>query len=120
MRNKYNARKTYIDDIKFDSKREAERYLVLREKEKRGQIENLELQVEIELQPPFRDFENKTVRAIKYRMDFRYTLPSLDGKDSIVVWEDVKGYRTDSYKLKRKMVLYKIYLEKLNVRFIET
>ena len=43
MSNKYNAVKTTIDGIKFDSKKEAKYYLYLKDKLEKGEIYNLEL-----------------------------------------------------------------------------
>lgn len=52
-KSKYGANKVEIDNIKFDSKRESERYLELKQLEKLGIIKELQLQVEFELQPKF-------------------------------------------------------------------
>ena len=52
-KSKYGANKVEIDSIKFDSKRESERYLELKQLEKLGVIKELQLQVEFELQPKF-------------------------------------------------------------------
>ena len=50
---KYNSRKTTVDGITFDSKKEARRYLVLKQMEQDGEIKNLRLQVPVELVPSF-------------------------------------------------------------------
>ena len=42
-KNKYNARKTQMDGITFDSVREAQRYLDLRLLESNGDIQDLEI-----------------------------------------------------------------------------
>ena len=42
--NKYSNQKVVIDNIKFDSKKEANRYLELKIIEKAGEISNLQLQ----------------------------------------------------------------------------
>ncbi len=52
-KSKYKANKVEIDGVKFDSKRESERYLELKQLEKLGIIKELQLQVEFELQPKF-------------------------------------------------------------------
>ena len=49
--NKYNARKTTFFGKTFDSRKEGERYLVLRSLEKKRQIRNLRTQVKFELTP---------------------------------------------------------------------
>mgnify|MGYP001744399526 FL=1 len=93
---KYRAKKTVIDGIKFDSKKEAKRYIALRELEKQGNIEKLMLQPRFLLQEGFRK-NGKAYRKIEYVADFMY---EQDGK---LIIEDVKGIKTDVYKLKQKL-----------------
>lgn len=100
---KYGNRKPTYDGIKFDSAAEMNRYLVLKDMLKAGEITDLQLQVPYELQPSFK-YEGKTVRAIKYVADFVYKDAS--GKVHI---EDVKGMATKEYLIKRKLMLYKGY-----------
>ena len=50
---KYNSRKTTVDGFTFDSKKEAKRYLELKQMEKDGLINDLQLQVPFVLIPPF-------------------------------------------------------------------
>lgn len=90
---KYHAQRTVINGIKFDSKREASRYLVLRDMEKNGEIEGLKLQV------PYVLFEKSQYgRQIKYVADFVYVQ---NGKEVV---EDSKGFRTDVYRLKKRLM----------------
>lgn len=98
--NKYGNKKTVVDGIKFDSKKEAERYLVLKDMLKNKEIESLQLQPKFLLQDSFK-YKNKTERKIYYIADFSYK------KDDKLIVEDVKGKRTEVYKLKRKLFLYK-------------
>lgn len=98
--NKYKAKKNIVDGIKFDSIKESNRYIQLRQMEKLGVISNLQRQVKYELQPSF-NFEGTTIRSINYIADFVY---ELDGQEVI---EDVKGVRTKEYLLKKKMFIYK-------------
>lgn len=93
---KYRAKKTTVDGITFDSKREANRYLVLKGMEEDGAIEGLRRQVRYELVPAF-DVDGKHYRPVYYVADFVYVE---DGKEVV---EDVKGVRTDVYKLKGKL-----------------
>lgn len=95
-RSKYHAKKTVVDGITFDSKREADRYLVLKSMEEDGTIEDLRRQVRYELVPAF-DVDGRHYRPVYYVADFVYVE---DGKEVI---EDVKGMRTDVYKLKSKL-----------------
>ena len=59
--NKYRNIKTEVDGIKFDSKREAQRYQELKLLEKGGVISNLELQPKFELLPANKDKKNKAI-----------------------------------------------------------
>ena len=102
--NKYHNKKVIVDNIKFDSKKEARRYNELKLLEKAGIIKNLQRQVKYELQPSFK-YNGKTIRAINYIADFVYE------KDGELIVEDVKGIKTDIYKLKKKMLLYIFNIE---------
>ena len=93
---KYRARKTTVDGITFDSRKEADRYLVLKGMEKDGSIEDLRRQVRYELVPAF-DVDGRHYRPVYYVADFVYVE---DGKEVV---EDVKGVRTDVYRLKSKL-----------------
>lgn len=93
---KYHAKKTVVDGITFDSRKEADRYLVLRGLEEDGSIEDLRRQVRYELVPAF-DVDGKHYRPVFYVADFVYVE---DGKEVV---EDVKGMVTDVYKLKSKL-----------------
>ena len=97
---KYGAKKVEVDGIKFDSKKEANRYQVLKLMEQAGAIQNLELQKRFELIPSFK-VDGKTIRGITYKADFCYY------ENGQYVVEDVKGYRTEVYKLKAKLFAYR-------------
>lgn len=100
-RSKYNAQKTTVDGITFDSKKEADYYCELRIMKMAGEVIGFEMQVPYELQPKYQR-NGKTVRAIKYVADFVVTYA--DGHVEVV---DVKGVRTKEYRLKRKILEYK-------------
>ena len=100
--NKYHNTKVIIDGIRFDSKKEGERYKELKLLEKMGLIDNLRLQVPFEIQPSFK-FNGKTIRAITYVADFCY----LDNVKNKMIIEDTKGYKNQVYLIKRKMMMYK-------------
>lgn len=95
-RSKYHAKRTTVDGITFDSRREADRYLVLKGMEEDGLIEGLRRQVRYELIPAF-DVDGRHYRPVFYVADFVYVE---DGKEVV---EDVKGMRTDVYRLKSKL-----------------
>lgn len=98
---KYNSKKTVIDGQVFDSKKEANRYQELLLLEKAGVIKNLTRQVKFVLIPSQRDENGKLIeRECSYKADFTYE----EGIKTVV--EDVKGYRTKEYIIKRKLMLY--------------
>lgn len=101
-RTKYKNKKITVDGITFDSKKEARRYTELKMLEKGGAIAQLVLQPRFELQESFKK-SGKTYRKIEYVADFMYR----DNEKGVTVIEDVKGMRTDVYKLKKKLFEYK-------------
>lgn len=111
MSNKYFNKKTFYNGKIYDSRKEAKRAFELELLQKAGYISNLEKQKKFELQPSFKA-QGKTERAITYIADFYY----FDNKEHIWVAEDTKGFRTEIYRIKRKMFLYK-YPE---IKFIES
>ena len=102
--NKYHNKKVIYDGIKFDSTKEKNRYIGLKQLEKLGVIQNLQRQVKYELQPSFK-LNKKTIRSITYVADFVYI------QDGVEVIEDVKGMRTKEYLLKKKLFEYKYQKE---------
>ena len=94
--NKYNNKKTIVDDIAFDSMLEARAYKYLRDN---PNYLIYELQPEFELQPKFK-YRGKTVRAIKYIADF---MIAYKGRFYVV---DAKGMETPAFKIKLKMLYY--------------
>lgn len=99
---KYHSKKVKVDGIEFDSKKEAKRYSELKLLERAGKIKDLELQKVFELQPSFKK-NNKTYRKTTYKADFCY----FDNEKGKYIVEDVKGFKTEVYKLKKKMFEYK-------------
>lgn len=105
---KYHSRKTEIDGIMFDSKREANRYCELKLMERAGEITDLRRQVRYEINQPY-EIAGKKVRGIYYVADFVYC------EKGEPVIEDVKGMRTDVYKIKKKLFesKYKIQIKEV-------
>jgi hypothetical protein len=99
-RNKYGAKKTQVGEIKFDSKKEAYRWMELQVLERRGSITNLQRQVKIELMGQYRPLYTRTGRKMKYVADFTY----IDNQTEILVIEDVKGFKTREYEVKRAIL----------------
>lgn len=98
---KYHNKKTMVDGIKFDSKAEAKRYMELKLLLKAKKIAQLELQPKFELLPKYTNNKGEKIRAIIYKADFSYCQ---NGKKIV---EDVKGYETKEFKLKKKLLEYK-------------
>lgn len=97
---KYRNKKTLVDGIVFDSKREAQRYKELCLMQRGGLISGLKCQVPYELIPSQRDEAGKLVeRPVKYIADFVYQ----DQGETVV--EDVKGKATRDFIIKRKLML---------------
>ena len=104
---KYGNRKTVRNGITFDSQKEAARYDALMLLLAAGEIKDLKLQPEFTLQEAFTTPQGERVRAIRYRADFAYRKRVREGVDTRWerVVEDVKGFRTKDYELKRKLML---------------
>lgn len=94
--NKYHARATYIDNIRFASKKEAARYWNLKCMLRAGEITDLVLQPKFILQDGFVK-DGVQYRPIIYKADFQYK------RRGETVIEDTKGCRTKIYMMKRKM-----------------
>ena len=103
--NKYGNRKTVVDGQEFDSRHEAERWIELRYMERAGLIYDLQRQVPFVLIPKQKDeLTGKVIeRECKYIADFTYR----SCKTGRIVVEDAKGAKTEVYKLKKKIMLYR-------------
>ena len=85
--NKYGNKKTAVDGITFDSKKEALYYQKLKLARQAGELLVFMMQVSIPLPG-----------GIRYRADFiEYW------RDGRVRYVDVKGCRTEAYKIKKKL-----------------
>lgn len=117
-KSKYNSKKIYAaDGMKFDSRKEYQRYLYLKDKEKDGYIKDLKTQVKYILIPAQREPDQpgkrggikkgKVIeRECAYFADFVY----YDCIKNCEVVEDVKGYKAagayNLFTIKRKLMLY--------------
>lgn len=114
---KYWNKKVTYDGIQFDSKKEGDYYLYLKQLQENGEIFNLRLQVPYEIIPAI--YGEKTVhlktktkkvqycvqRPTSYVADFEY-VEAHTGKVHVV---DVKGKTaplTAEFKLKQKLMRY--------------
>ena len=109
--NKYRNKKVTQNGITYDSRKEAQRHVVLKMMERSGRISDLQTQVRFVLVPA--QYEPDTIgvrggvkrgklleREVSYVADFVYT------EDGKTVVEDTKGFKTKEYIIKRKMMLY--------------
>ena len=98
---KYGNRKTVVDGITFDSKKEATRFAELKLLQRAGEIFDLQRQVPFTLIPKqVRD--GKTIeRPCVYKADFVYK-----DKTGTEIVEDTKGMKTKEYIIKRKLMLW--------------
>lgn len=91
-RMKYRNVKTVIDELTFDSKKEAAYYSKLKLLQKSGEVLSFELQPKYLL----------TINGVKcgfYKADFK-----VEWKSVITRIVDVKGIKTPVYQLKKKLV----------------
>jgi len=100
MGNKYRAKKTIINGIRFDSKKEANRWCDLQIMQQAGEISNLERQVPIYLLGRDENILTPTGRKMRYVADFQY----FDHRINAVVLEDSKGFPTEVFKLKKAIL----------------
>lgn len=106
-RAKYNNKKTWVNGICFDSKKEADYYQELVLLQRTGKI------LGFSLQPEFVLVEGNTAeRAITYKADF--IIFNLDGTFEIV---DVKGYETQQWKRTYKQ--FKLKYPKLKLKVVK-
>lgn len=92
-KNKYGAKKTTLDGLKFDSKAEAKFYAALKQREKEGEVHSVELQ-----RPYTLTIEGKLIAT--YKADFVFW-DQIEERWRVV---DVKGVVTPVFRLKQKMM----------------
>lgn len=101
---KYHNKKTTVDGTTFDSLKEYSRFRELQLMVKAGEIRNLAIKPRYELQRAFDDDDGNRHKPISYTPDFQY-------EDKKYKWElvveDVKGVRTQSYRIKKKLFLFR-------------
>lgn len=115
-KSKYRNKQIVTRGHVFDSIKESERYLELSQWQREGKVQDLILQPPFILQVEFIDAQGKKHMPIIYFADFMYRETK---NPEITIVEDVKaavGFKTEIYKLKKKLFLYKYR----NVVFKET
>lgn len=83
----------------FDSLKEKKRYYELAILERAGKIQGLTRQVRFELIPAQYRNGKCVERAVSYIADFTYW------QNGNFVVEDTKGFKTDVYRIKKKLML---------------
>ena len=112
---KYYSKTTLCNQgHKHQSKKEAARCDELTLLEKAGVIKWLKQQPQFELQAKFR-YRGKGIRAITYKADFSY----YDTEKRKFTVEDVKGYKTELYQVKKKLLIFK-NRDRSDFLFLET
>lgn len=102
QRRKYANVPTTIGELKFDSAAEANRWQELQLIAKAGHIRDLRRQVPYDLIPAQKRPSGGTERACRYVADFVYA----EAPSWRTVVEDVKGFATPEYRIKRKLLLW--------------
>jgi hypothetical protein len=97
MTNKFGAVRSMVDGKKFDSKKEAARYMQLRDLESKGEIRDLQCQVAIPLIGQLGPLKTTSGRQMRLTVDFAY-------EDKRAGWarvyEDAKGMRTRDFDVR--------------------
>lgn len=96
---KYHAQPVTIDGQRFDSKKESVRWGWLRMRERIGEIRELRLQVRFPIHM-VNLITGEITDCGAWLADFVYQ----DVASGAMVVEDVKGFRTAAYRLKKKLV----------------
>ena len=108
--NQYIKKVSY-NGITFDSKEELDYYLLLLDRQEKGEINYIEIHKAYELIPSYK-VKGKTIKPLTYEADFVFYDNVLD----IVRVVDVKGFADDVFKLKKKLFDYKFeYVNGLEV-----
>ena len=107
---KYHNKKVVDGDLTFDSKKEYARWKELQLLQKAGEIRDLKRQEKFCLIPALSGGNGKAAqRAVNYIADFVYWEP--EGLHWRQVIEDVKGMKTDVYRLKKKLMRWRYGIE---------
>lgn len=114
-RRKYGNTKITVDGIQFDSKREAARYRELKLLERAGVISFLQRQAKFQLIPNQyaqsdetytkgpRKGQRKPGKLLEHECNYIADFCYIRNGETIV--EDAKGYRTEVYRIKKKLML---------------
>lgn len=101
---KYHSKKVKTPDGEFDSVREWNRWNELKLLQRAGKISSLRRQVKYQLIPTQRS-ENGKGKVIEFPVNYTADFVYIENGREVV--EDSKGFRTDEYKIKRKLMLWR-------------
>jgi len=107
-KNKHNNIKIVCDGYKFDSKMELKRYKELKLLQRAGKISALELQPTFILQKSFIVKSSKTKSGLSTIESIKYTADFLYKQDGRVIVEEVKGHKTTSYQIRKRLFLARL------------
>lgn len=130
---KYKNQPTSVGGIRFDSKKEAQRYQYLMDAVSAGIIKDLRLQQDFTLQEAYTTPQGQRIRAIRYRADFTYRVVCANyehicciGHIDLDWWRDIiqqhgrgvlvaedvksKATKTPEYRMKYKLMAEKGYI----------
>jgi hypothetical protein len=99
-RSKFGNKRVVMDGVTHPSKKQGMRWILLRQMERDGQIRDLKREVKYELVV-------NGMKVCTYIADHVYEVPAVDCCPRIVwepVVEDVKGFKTATYNLKKKLM----------------
>lgn len=99
-KSKYRNQATYVGSERFDSKREADYWLILKARLELGEIEGLSRQFELVLKSPTA-VTDQFAAVASYFADFRYR----DVKTQRWHYVDAKGVKTKMFILKAKWLM---------------
>lgn len=101
-KNKFNAKSVVLDGYRFDSQREAKHYLVLKDRQRKGEISNLTVHPKFDLTIDGRPLLIRSKgypngRKATCKWDFGFFDNVAQGQR----YQDVKGVPTEAYRLRR-------------------
>lgn len=111
-KNKYNAKTTVFDGLKFASKREAKRYCELKMLESSGDIERLMVQPAYPLKNESITVRYPNGRVARYTADFEYF------ENGELITEDVKSRATMTEAAKLRIAVFESIYGR-SVRIVE-
>lgn len=115
---KFGNKKIETAEGVFDSRGEWQRWLFLKDAERRGLIFNLQRQVKytliptqyrteiVHLKTKDKEVQRVAEREVTYTADFVYHKDVSTSEPAVLVVEDFKGFPNDRWPLKKAMMLY--------------